>query len=340
MLWFDNDYSEGAHEKVLQHLIDTNFESLAPYGADTYSESAREKIREACETPDADVFFLCGGTQTNKVLITSLLHSYEGAICAETGHINVHESGAIEAGGHKVISLPHTSGKVDAEVLERYLLTYEADPTAEHMVRPGLLYISQPTEYGTLYTAEELEDLSLVCRSHDLRLFVDGARLAYALGAEGNDVTLPLLAKFCDAFYIGGTKAGALCGEALVFPRGAPHHYLSVIKQHGALFAKGRVAGVQFDALFTDGLYEEIGRNVNQMAALLKEKLVAKGYRTFMDSKTNQQFFILENTLLSKLWSEVNFSFWEAYDDEHSVVRFVTSFCTKESDVEALAALL
>ncbi|MBR6530355.1 MAG: aminotransferase class I/II-fold pyridoxal phosphate-dependent enzyme, partial [Clostridia bacterium] len=307
MLWFDNDYSEGAHEKVLQHLIDTNFESLAPYGADTYSESAREKIREACETPDADVFFLCGGTQTNKVLITSLLHSYEGAICAETGHINVHESGAIEAGGHKVISLPHTSGKVDAEVLERYLLTYEADPTAEHMVRPGLLYISQPTEYGTLYTAEELEDLSLVCRSHDLRLFVDGARLAYALGAEGNDVTLPLLAKFCDAFYIGGTKAGALCGEALVFPQGAPHHYLSVIKQHGALFAKGRVAGVQFDALFTDGLYEEIGRNVNQMAALLKEKLVAKGYRTFMDSKTNQQFFILENTLLSKLWSEVNF---------------------------------
>ncbi len=339
MLWFENDYSEGAHPEVLRHLCETNLESLAPYGADRYSERAREKIRTACEAPEADIFFLCGGTQTNKVLISSLLRSYEGAICADTGHINTHESGAIEASGHKVIGLKHRDGKVDADTLKNYLVRYEADATAEHMVRPGLLYLSHPTEYGTLYTKAELEALYAICRAHDLRLFVDGARLAYALSAEGSDVTLPLLVRLCDAFYIGGTKVGALCGEALVFPAKAPAHYLSVIKQNGALFAKGRTVGVQFDALFTDGLYEKIGRETNEKAALLKNILTQKGCPVLFDSVTNQQFFILENEKIKALKDKVRFSLWEPVDETHTVVRFVTSFATLETDVLALGRL-
>ena len=340
MLWFENDYSEGAHPKVLEHLVKTNLESLAPYGADVYSERAREKIRTACECEGADVFFLCGGTQTNKVLISSLLYPYEGAICADTGHINTHESGAIEASGHKVIGLPHKDGKVDAKALKNYLLTYEADATAEHMVRPGLLYLSHPTEYGTLYKKEELLALRAICLDHGLRLFVDGARLAYGLSAPDTDVTLALLASLCDAFYIGGTKVGALCGEALVFPCGAPKHYLSVIKQNGALFAKGRVVGVQFDALFTDGLYEEIGKQADDLALFLKDTLMKKGYAPFLDSVTNQQFFVLENETIERLSEHVRFSRWDAVDDTHTVVRFVCGFCTQREDVERLCALL
>lgn len=340
MLWFENDYSEGAHPSVLQHLCETNLESLAPYGADKYSESAREKIRAACACETADVFFLCGGTQTNKVLISSLLLPYEGALCAETGHINTHESGAIEASGHKVIGLPHKEGKLDACTVKDYLVAYEADATAEHMVRPGLLYLSQPTEYGTLYSKSELEALAEVCRAHGLRLFVDGARLAYALAAEGCDVTLALLSELCDAFYIGGTKVGALCGEALVFPKGAPRHYLSFVKQNGALFAKGRTVGVQFDALFDDGLYERIGRETNEKAAYLKKLLLQKGYRLYLDSPTNQQFFVLKNETIAALCEKVRFSLWEPCGEDCSVVRFVTSFCTAREDLEALAALL
>ena len=339
MLAFECDYLEGAHEKILNRLIETNMEKLAGYGNDKYCAAAAEKILKACGCPEGEVHFLVGGTQTNATVIDGLLDSYEGAIAAVTGHIGVHESGAIEAGGHKVITIPQHLGKIDAGELREYLKTFWADETCEHMVIPGMVYISHPTEYGTLYTKQELADISSVCREYEIPLFLDGARLGYGLVAE-TDVTLKDIANYTDVFYIGGTKVGALCGEAVVFPKKAPKHFFTMIKQQGALLAKGRLLGIQFDTLFTGNLYLEISKNAIETAAKLKAALKEKGYEFFINSPTNQIFVILENKKMEELGEKVKFSFWEKYDDSHTVVRFATSWATKMEDIDSLIETL
>lgn len=341
MLHFSCDYSEGAHEKVLRRLIETNMEHLPGYGADEYTVSAKQKIRTACGDDKADVFFLVGGTQTNAVIIGAILKSYEGIISADTGHISVHEAGAIEFTGHKVMTLAHADGKLRAETVEKYIETFYADENHEHMVFPGMVYISHPTEYGTLYTKKELEALSEVCRRFDIPLYMDGARMGYALASHDTDVKLSDIARLCDVFYIGGTKVGALCGEAVVFPRGkAPKYFMTTVKQRGAMLAKGRLLGIQFDTLFTDDLYMDISRHAVDMADKLKGGLSALGYRFFIESPTNQQFIILENEKMKQLREKVSFSFWEKYDDAHTVIRLATSWATQEKDVDKLLKLL
>ena len=335
MLSFENDYSEGAHEKILQRFMETNLEKVSGYGSDPYCESAKQKIREACECPQADVYFLTGGTQTNAVVISSMLESYEGVVAAQTGHVACHEAGAIE------ITVPQYKGKMKAEDLKNCLKTFWDDESHEHMVFPGMVYISHPTEYGTLYTKAELEEISSVCRSYNIPLFLDGARLGYGLMSEETDVTLPMIAKYCDVFYIGGTKVGALCGEAVVFSGNrTPKHFLTLIKQRGALLAKGRLLGIQFDTLFTDDLYTRISKNAIETAMKLKRALQEKGYQLFLDSPTNQQFVVLENKKKEELGKEVQFDFWEKYDEDHTVIRFATSWGTKMEDIDALIELL
>ena len=341
MLSFESDYITGAHPKILEALTRTNSEQHPGYGADVYCERAKEKIRAACQAPNADVRFLVGGTQTNKIVIGTALAGYEGVIAAETGHVSLHEGGAIESTGHKVITLPHQNGKLSAATVEQYLLDFYADGAHEHMVAPGMVYISHPTEYGTLYTKDELTALSQLCRRYELPLFLDGARLGYGLMSLQTDVTLPDIAALCDVFYIGGTKVGALCGEAVVFTRNnTPKNFITLVKQHGALLAKGRLLGVQFDVLFTDGLYFSISRHAINMAERLKELFVKKGYRFYMESPTNQQFIILENAQMEALSHRVAFSFWEKYDETHTVVRFASSWSTTEDDLQALEAIL
>lgn len=341
MLYFVNDYSEGAHEKVLQHLVDTNMEQLSGYGSDKYCESAKAKIKQACGCEGAEVFLLTGGTQTNQIVIDTVLKPYEGVVAAQTGHVSTHEAGAIEYTGHKVLELPQQSGKICAKDLKNMMETFYGDENHEHMVFPGMVYISHPTEYGTLYTKKELKELSEVCREYQLPLYMDGARLIYGLVSRETDVTLRDIAELCDIFYIGGTKAGALCGEAVVFTRNnMPKYFLTHVKQHGALLAKGRLLGVQFDALFTEELYLEVGRNAIETAVVLKAGLKEKGYQFFIDSPTNQQFIVLENSKMEELKKDVQFSFWEKADDTHTVVRFATSWATKMEDVEQLLSLL
>lgn len=341
MLYFVNDYCEGAHPAILQKLLETNMEKLSGYGTDKYCDSAKEKIRKACSCPDAEVYFLVGGTQTNATIIASVLNRYEGVLAAQTGHVGCHEAGAIEYTGHKVLTLPEKNGKISAESITDYVETFYGDANHEHMVFPGMVYISHPTEYGTLYTKKELTELSAVCREYKIPLFMDGARLIYGLVSKETDVTLQDIAKLCDVFYIGGTKAGALCGEAVVFTGDSmPKHFLTRVKQHGALLAKGRLTGVQFDALFTDDLYLEIGKNAIETAAVLKAGLKEKGYTFYIDSPTNQQFVVLENRKMEELKKDVQFSFWEKKDDTHTVVRFATSWATRMEDVEKLLSLL
>lgn len=341
MLSFACDYTLGAHPKILERLIETNMEPLPGYGEDHYCESAKEKIRAACESPDAEIHFLTGGTQTNATVIDAVLQKYEGVLCAKTGHINVHEAGAVEYTGHKVLTLPGHEGKIRAEELETYLRTFWADKSHEHMVFPGMVYLSHPTEYGTLYTRAELEAISAVCKGYGIPLYLDGARLGYGLASFSTDVTLPMIASLCDVFYIGGTKVGALCGEAVVFPRGnAPKHFLTIIKQHGAMVAKGRLLGIQFDTLFTDDLYLTISRHAIQMAELMKKGFAGKEYSFFLDSPTNQQFIILENEKLEELKQKVVFEIWEPLDETHTVVRFATSFGTKREEVAELLELI
>lgn len=341
MLFFENDYTEGAHEEVLKRLWETNREPLPGYGTDIYCESAREKIREACACPGAEVHFLVGGTQTNAVVIAAMLRDCEGVIAASTGHVSLHEAGAVEYTGHKVLEFPHREGKLEARTVREFLRKFWEDENRDHMVFPGMVYISHPTEYGTLYTAEELEALAGVCREYDIPLYMDGARLGYGLAAEGTDVTLPLIAGCCDAFYIGGTKVGALCGEAVVFTgRHAPSRFMTVTKRHGALLAKGRLLGVQFDALFTDGLYMKLGAHAIRMAALLRQAFQRRGYEFFIDSPTNQQFVILDDDQLKRLGKQVSFSFWERLEDGRNVVRFAVSWATEEKEIEELDALL
>ena len=341
MLYFVNDYSEGAHEKVLQHLIDTNMEQLTGYGMDHYCDAAKEKIKKACGCEDAGVFLFTGGTQTNQIVIDTLLQPYEGVVAAQTGHVSTHEAGAMEFTGHKVLELPQTDGKICAADLRELAERFYGDENHEHMVFPGMVYISHPTEYGTLYSRKELEELSAVCGEYKMPLYLDGARLIYGIASTETDVTLQDIAKLCDVFYIGGTKAGTLCGEAVVFTGNTmPKHFLTRVKQHGALLAKGRLVGVQFDALFTDDLYKEIGRNAIETAAVMKKGLQEKGYKFLLDSPTNQQFIILEDSKMEELRKEVQFSFWEKADDTHTIIRFATSWATRMEDVQKLLSLL
>lgn len=341
MISFASDYIAGAHPKVLAKLCDTNMEALPGYGTDKYCESASNKIKKACGCENAEVFFITGGTQVNQLVISTVLENYEGAVAAKTGHISVHEAGAIEYSGHKVIELPGKDGKVVPKILRDYLKNFYADENHEHMVFPGMLYISFPTEYGTLYSKKELTELREICDCFNMSIYMDGARLGYGLASPQNDVTLEDIAKLTDVFYIGGTKVGALCGEALVFTHNnAPKHFIAQIKQHGALVAKGRLLGVQFDALFTDDLYMEIGRYAIEKAEKLKAVFASKGIRFFIDSPTNQQFVILDNKQMEKLAENVVFSFWEPYDDNSTVVRFATSWSTSEEDICELEKLL
>ncbi|MBQ1492765.1 MAG: aminotransferase class I/II-fold pyridoxal phosphate-dependent enzyme [Blautia sp.] len=340
-LFFASDYMEGAHPRLLQRLVDTNFEKTSGYGGDGYCESAKEKIRAACDCPDAAIYFLVGGTQTNAVLIDAFLRSYQGVLSADTGHIALHEAGAIEASGHKVLPLPPTDGKISAAQVEKALLDYQADANHEHMVMPGMVYISHPTEYGTLYSKEELTALSQVCRAHQIPLYLDGARLAYALACPESDVTLKDLAALTDAFYIGGTKCGALFGEAVVIPSPAAlPHLFTIIKQHGALLAKGRLLGIQYDELFTDGLYETLGKPAIEGANRIRECLRELGLPLYSENPTNQVFTILEDEKLAALGDVVEYSFWEKIDEGYTAIRLATSWATQEEDINALLSTL
>lgn len=341
MISFECDYNNGAHPKVLEALVKTNGEITDTYGFDRYSLSAKEKIRMACEAPEADIFFLGGGTQTNATVIDGMLRSFEAVVTVETGHIAVHEAGAVEHSGHKVITLPSHDGRLDATELDNWMQVFDADESRDHVPQPGMVYISLPTELGTLYTSQEIDAIYRICEKWQLKLFIDGARLGYGIAASEGDITLPWLARHCDAFYIGGTKVGALCGEAVVFPQGnAPRGFFSLIKQHGALFAKGRLCGVQFDALFTDGLYLNIAQHAISMARKLKELFRERGLRMYIDSPTNQQFVVLPNEQMHQLEQQVQFTHWGPFDADHFICRFVTSWATKEEDLATLRSIL
>ncbi|MBR5175520.1 MAG: low specificity L-threonine aldolase [Bacteroidales bacterium] len=340
MLSFESDYTEGAHESIIRRLVETNLEQTPGYGLDHYCESAKLKIKDAFGVPEADVFFLIGGTQTNSTVIASLLREYQGVVAVGTGHIGVHESGAVEYTGHKVLTLPDHGGKMDAVELEAYLEAFYADGTFEHMVIPGMVYISFPTEFGTIYSKAELWAIHAVCRKYSIPLFIDGARLGYGLMSDSNDIDIKEFASLCDVFYVGGTKVGALFGEAVVFTHGAPDHFFTTIKQHGALMAKGRMLGLQFDTLFTDGLYFRIARHADEMASILKGIFLEKGFETFIDSPTNQQFFVMTRDRAAELHGKVRFEDWCPVDEERIAVRFVTSWATTEGNVLALRDII
>ena len=337
MIRFECDYAEGAHEKILQRLLETNLEQTPGYGLDAHCENAARLIREACKAPEADVHFLVGGTQANTVMIASILRPHQGALSAATGHIAVHESGAIEATGHKVITLPSDDGKISAAQIRAAYDGHWNDVTHEHIAQPGLVYISHPTENGTTYSRAELEAISAVCRELHLPLVVDGARMGYGLAAKGNDLSLADFARLCDMFYIGGTKVGALFGEAVVIPGQALRRdFRYHIKQRGGMLAKGRLLGIQFETLFEDGLYEEVSRHAVDLAMRIREAFLAKGVPFRHESMTNQQFPILPDAFRAALAEKYSFSHWENYGDGRSVVRFCTSWATREEHVERL----
>ena len=341
MLAFECDYLEGAHPKILQRLTETNYEKISGYGSDRFCEEAKTKIRQACQCPDADIYFLVGGTQTNATVIDALLQKYEGVIAAQTGHVNVHEAGAIEYTGHKVMTVPSYQGKMKASDVKALLEGFWSDPSHDHMVIPGMVYLSHPTEYGTLYTRQELQAIAQVCREYEIPLYLDGARLGYGLMSKNTDLTLSVIAEICDVFYIGGTKVGALCGEAVVFTKkNTPKHFMTIVKQHGAMLAKGRLLGVQFDTLFTDNLYFEISAHAIRMAEKLKAGFKERGFTFYLDSPTNQQFVILSKEEIAWLSKKVSFDFWDPVDENHQVVRFATSWATKEEDIDALMKML
>ena len=341
MLTFESDYTTGCCPEILEALKNTNYESVSGYGADRFCTSAEEKIKAVCKAPDAQVEFICGGTQTNQVVISSMLERYEGVIAAKTGHISCHEAGAIEYTGHKVFELPQVMGKLKASDIDAFMQVFEKADAKDHMVFPAMVYISHPTEYGTLYSLSELKAISDTCKVHDLKLFLDGARLGYALESRQTDVAITDIARLCDVFYIGGTKVGALCGEAVVFTHGnRPAHFITMKKQNGALLAKGRLLGVQFDTLFTDDLYFRISRHAIEMAERLKSIMNKAGIPFFLESPTNQQFVVLENSRLEKLAEHVGFENWEIVDEDHTAVRFATSWSTTEEDLTTLEKLL
>ena len=339
MILFNSDYTEGAHPRILERLIETNLEQTTGYGEDAYCEAAREAIRKVCDAPEADVHFLVGGTQANFTVISSALKPYQGVLCADTGHINVHETGAVEACGHKVLALPGKDGKITAEQIRNAHDLHWSDESHEHIAQPKMVYISHPTELGTLYTKGELEEIGRVCRECGLYLFLDGARLGYGLMAPGTDVTIADIAKICDVFYIGGTKVGALFGEAVVImnPQLKPD-FRYCIKQKGGMLAKGRLLGIQFLELFRDGLYFEIAKHAIDMAMIIKEGLKEKGYSFFMDSVTNQQFIMIEDEKLEKIREKYGVTYQQRYDETHSVIRLCTSWATTEENVRAFLA--
>ena len=337
MIRFECDYTTGAHPKILEALVNTNDEACPGYGVDVHCERARVALRALCQAPEAGVHFLMGGTQTNATVIAAALRPHQGVLCADTGHINVHETGAVEASGHKVLSLPGEAGKITAKQIDAFCQSHYANEAWEHMVQPGMVYLSLPTELGTVYTLAELEAISQACRRWMLPLFVDGARLACGLAAS--DVTLPDLARLCDVFYLGGTKAGLLFGEAVVITnptlnRGFRCH----IKQRGGMLAKGRLLGVQFEAFLAEGLFLEIGKQEAAQALRLRRAFEEKGWPLFVDSPTNQQFPILPNACLEALKDKYSFEVWEKVDEEHTAVRFCTSWSTRDEDVDALIA--
>lgn len=340
MIHFDTDYMEGAHPQVMQRLVETNLEQTPGYGSDPYCQQAKELVRQALGTDDVDVHFLVGGTQTNSTVIDALLMHHQGVVAADTAHINVHESGAIESCGHKVLTLPSHQGKLDADELRTFIHDFYADETYEHMVAPGMVYISYPTEYGTLYSKSELQQLHSICQEADIPLYIDGARLGYGLASDAADITLQDLPHLCDVFYIGGTKVGAMFGECVVARRGLLRHFFPLIKQHGALLAKGRLLGIQFGTLFTDGLYLQIARHAIDMAMQLKAAFVAHGYQLFLDSPTNQQFFVLPNDVMDRLAQVCTFEVWGTRGETHTTVRFVTSWATQPQSIEALKEAL
>ncbi|MBE6200462.1 MAG: aminotransferase class V-fold PLP-dependent enzyme [Rikenellaceae bacterium] len=340
MQHFDSDYMEGMHPAILEALVRTNMQKTTGYGLDEYCVAAREAIRKACAAPDAEVHFLVGGTQTNSTVIRALLRPHEGVVAAATGHIAVHESGAIEAGGHKVLTLPHKEGKISAAQVDEYLKWFYADESFEHMVFPAMVYLSLPTEYGTLYSLAELEAMAEVCRMWKLKLFVDGARLGYGLAAAECDVTLADLARLCDVFYIGGTKCGAMFGEAVVMRKGLVPHFFTIVKQQGALLAKGRMLGIQFLTLFTDNLYLDIARHAVEQAARLKRAFIERGYELYFDSPTNQVFVTLNAEQEKRLRAATTFTEWERLADDRLVVRLATSWATKPENVDKLIAEL
>ncbi len=341
MVSFECDYNNGACKEVLDNLIRYNSAKPTPYGFDEFSEHAKERIREAIGIADAQIFFLTGGTQTNATTIDSMLYQYEGVICVGSGHINVHEAGAVEFTEHKIITIPDQQGKMEAKTLHKYLDDFHHDGNRDHAVHPGLVYITFPTELGTIYTARELDDIYQVCKHYDIPLYIDGARLGYGLMADGCDITLPYLARHCDVFYIGGTKIGALCGEAVVFTnRHAHKHFFSIQKQHGAVIAKGALIGLQFEALFTDNLYFRLARHAIDMAMQMKQIFRDKGYEFWLDSPTNQQFIIMPDAKVEKLAQELEFTHWGQTSGHRTICRFVTSWATTPDELNELKRLL
>lgn len=341
MLFFKNDYSEGAYPKILEKLIESNFDKHSGYGNDDYTKSAIEKIKKACNLEDGEVHLLVGGTQANLTVISSILRPHEAVISPSSGHIANLEAGAIEHTGHKVICLDNIEGKISANTLKEYMKYYQIDPNRMHKPVPKMLYISFPTEYGTLYSKEELLSLKAVCEEYDLDFFIDGARLAYALSSEYNDLNLEDLAKISDVFYIGGTKCGTLCGEAIVITKdNYIRNFKTLVKQKGALLAKSRLIGIQFDVLFTDDLYLNICKNANTQSLRIKEKLLERGYELFVNSYTNQQFVIIENERLKELEKELVFGYIDKLDNEKSIIRICTSWATKDEDVDKLLNIL
>lgn len=337
MIRFECDYAEGAHSRVLERLTETNLEQTAGYGEDPHCARARAYLRRLCQDDSLDVHFLVGGTQTNTTVISAVLRPHQGVIAAESGHVNVHESGAIEATGHKVLAVPSGDGKLTAQDVQEVYDGHWQDVNHEHMVQPGMVYISQPTENGTLYSLAELTALWETCQARGLFLYVDGARLGYGLMSEACDMTLPELARRCDAFYLGGTKQGLLFGEALVLVnQGLRRDFRYHIKQHGGLLAKGRLLGVQFCAMLEDGLYFTLARQADELAMAIRRAFADRGYGMLFDSYTNQQYPILPDGLLAELEKEFAFSFWCKVDESHSAVRICTSWATQPEAVRAL----
>ena len=337
MIRFECDYSEGAYPEIIKKLEETNMEQTQGYGKDIYCDSAREKIKKICKSPNAEVQFLVGGTQTNMIVISSILKPYQGVISAQTGHINVHETGAIEATGHKVLVIKTNDGKLTDENIKKIYETHYNDENHEHMVQPGMVYISYPTENGLIYTKKELEKLYNTCKYYNLPLYIDGARLGYGLMSEENDMDISDIAKNCDIFYIGGTKVGALFGEAVVIPnQNIQKNFRYYMKQRGGMLAKGRLLGIQFDVLFENGLYFNISKNAIDMSMRIKKVFSDNGYKFLYNSNTNQQFPIISNKIISQLKKKYSFCLWEKIDENNSAVRFCTSWATQKDDVDEL----
>ena len=342
MIRFECDYGEGCHPAILERLAATNFEQTPGYGEDIYCQRAAERIKEQAQCPDAQVHFLVGGTQANMIVIASILRPHQGVIAAVSGHINAHETGAVEATGHKILTVPSEDGKISAaQIQEVYDAHYQQDGP-EHTVQPGMVYISQSTENGTVYTKAELEALSTTCRKLGLPLFLDGARLGYGLAAS--DLTLADVARLCDVFYIGGTKVGALFGEALVVMNDAINdHFRYMVKRACALFAKGKLISIQMRALLEggeDSLYYQIGRHENELAIKLAEGVTAAGYKLWLPHQTNQVFVIMSNEKIAELEKDFFFYTWCPYDENNSVIRLVIGWGSTEDDVNALLAAI